>query len=680
MVAGSGQIDPNGYNPNVQGQPVAIPGDNSTLPTPQATAATASAPTAPTVDPLSLEPQIAKLNALKQQEQARVNASQGVAKSLNNASNTLTAPARIAGGQLAQVAQAPLNLGIDAYNYATAGNVPHATFADDIAAPSKPMDLTSKAALQRIQEYDRQIAELRKQQQANGPKNLKEYAALQEKGYTAPYALPSPIKGGQPAVTQTNIPTFAAQLADKHGVSSNLVAAFMGQESNGGKADTSKPNAQNVIGPMQVQLDTFNGLKKQGLIPADYDFKNPEHTTEAGIVLLKQLSQQYGGDISKIAAAYYGGPGAVNADGSINTDWKNKTRPNDPTVGQYVQQILARVGGTQNTQTAAASTTPAAQPAAQPAATQTAQTPATGAVQAPLATSTTGQTVKPGVNAQYATGPNSDPLMTSLQERMTQVANIANHSYNPQERLQAHLQYSDLKLQAYDRNLLRATQVAGSGDPQAMGNVLSIYSQFLGGQPLTLARGQDNQIHVVTKDGTSLVSGKDPADLSSKIYGEASTAMRQARMELMMEYQKAYNQAAGKEMGERPTVELRGQIAQVLSNQNHVNEMEKIGLEHSFNTVQFDPTNGGFVMFNPADPSHVAMIKPGQMDKNNMLQPEMQTLNAAQQQALLQNRSYAMTPGWEHQMAAGAGMVNGAMIAGVNPQNYQRNPVLFGQR
>lgn len=125
--------------------------------------------------------------------------------------------------------------------------------------------------------------------------------------------------------------------------SRSIALAIYGQESAGGKADTSRVNSQNVTGPMQMQENTFNGMKRLGLIPVDFDWKNPEQNKEAGFKWVDHLAAKYGGDPQKVAAAYYGGEGAVAADGTIKRHWKNKQRPNDPTVGEYVDQVVQRI-------------------------------------------------------------------------------------------------------------------------------------------------------------------------------------------------------------------------------------------------------------------------------------------------------------------------------------------------
>jgi len=59
-----------------------------------------------------------------------------------------------------------------------------------------------------------------------------------------------------------------------------------GQESSFGKANTSTPNYAGAQGPMQVTGKTFEGLKKKGLIPKEYNISNPEHNIAAGNALI----------------------------------------------------------------------------------------------------------------------------------------------------------------------------------------------------------------------------------------------------------------------------------------------------------------------------------------------------------------------------------------------------------
>lgn len=148
--------------------------------------------------------------------------------------------------------------------------------------------------------------------------------------------------GAAPAGNVSAIDRAASAAAT--GGSRGIANAIFGQESGRGTADTSKTNSQGVTGPMQVKDTTFADMKRLGLIPKSYEHTNPEHNKDAGFKWVDYLNNKYDGDPAKVAAAYYGGEGAVNKDGSINRDWKNKERPNDPTVGQYVDQVIGRMG------------------------------------------------------------------------------------------------------------------------------------------------------------------------------------------------------------------------------------------------------------------------------------------------------------------------------------------------
>ena len=127
-------------------------------------------------------------------------------------------------------------------------------------------------------------------------------------------------------------------------VSTRFVQAIHGQESSHGKVPTSTPNSQGVSGEMQVQDKTFLGMKVLGLIPRGWSQKNPEENKKAGEIWAEYLLKKHGDDPARAAAEYYSGPSAVNKDGTINRDYKNTKKPNDPTVGQYVDSVLARMG------------------------------------------------------------------------------------------------------------------------------------------------------------------------------------------------------------------------------------------------------------------------------------------------------------------------------------------------
>lgn len=120
-----------------------------------------------------------------------------------------------------------------------------------------------------------------------------------------------------------------------------LQKAVFSTESSSGKADTSKPGVQGAIGPMQITSDTFDTAKRLKLIPSDYNVNNPEHNKETGNRLLAYYYNKYDKDPDKTLAAYVGGEGAINKDGSINYDRKDAL---GTTVGTYIDINKAKAG------------------------------------------------------------------------------------------------------------------------------------------------------------------------------------------------------------------------------------------------------------------------------------------------------------------------------------------------
>lgn len=153
----------------------------------------------------------------------------------------------------------------------------------------------------------------------------------------------APAAGGRQGASGQTVDFGAA--ASKVGLTGGALAlakSIFEQESGSGRADASNPNEFRVRGPMQVHQDTFDGLKKQGLIPQSFDWANPEHSTIAGLTLIKQLYQQYDGDSRKVAAAYYAGEKAVGPNGAIK-DFRVRGRTDQPTTLEYVDQVTRRL-------------------------------------------------------------------------------------------------------------------------------------------------------------------------------------------------------------------------------------------------------------------------------------------------------------------------------------------------
>jgi hypothetical protein len=160
-------------------------------------------------------------------------------------------------------------------------------------------------------------------------------------------------KPSQPAVGQPSLTTAASsgqpkpttgdfldQIIDRQGLGHkrDFVRSIYQQESSSGAVDTSKPNASGARGPLQVTEIAFRDMQQRGYIPKEYRWDNPQHSAEAGVAYLKHAYQTYGDDDNKAAAFYFGGPGAINKDGTIN-DQRSDGRK---TIGEYRREVTAR--------------------------------------------------------------------------------------------------------------------------------------------------------------------------------------------------------------------------------------------------------------------------------------------------------------------------------------------------
>jgi hypothetical protein len=117
-----------------------------------------------------------------------------------------------------------------------------------------------------------------------------------------------------------------------------------GQESNFGKLKTDKPNYAGAIGPGQILPKTWEGAKKQGLIPPDYDINNPKHNLEGSKALVADAYKRYEGDADKVMAEYYAGSKAIK-NGQIQTDLRDLKNDKAPNVRQYIDQAKSKFEG-----------------------------------------------------------------------------------------------------------------------------------------------------------------------------------------------------------------------------------------------------------------------------------------------------------------------------------------------
>lgn len=132
------------------------------------------------------------------------------------------------------------------------------------------------------------------------------------------------------------------RFADQQGLDETdkkFLRSIYGQESNYGK--NSGVSSAGARGPMQVIPETFEGLRKQGLISKQADINNPSDNKLAAVALYKQLKSdpRLRNDPKLIAAAYHGGPSAVK-NGKINPNYKDT---NGKYTSSYAEDVFNRV-------------------------------------------------------------------------------------------------------------------------------------------------------------------------------------------------------------------------------------------------------------------------------------------------------------------------------------------------
>lgn len=157
-------------------------------------------------------------------------------------------------------------------------------------------------------------------------------------GATGPQAAaPEPPATVVPQAGPAPTPEFVdqgtvAQIAAEHGVSPSLAAAIAYQESGFNNNVVSSANARGV---MQILPGTWDWIN-QNLAPNPLNPNSALDNVRGGVLYLRQLVQEFGGDESAAAAAYYQGAGAVRSRGLFD-DTK-----------QYVNSVnalRARFGG-----------------------------------------------------------------------------------------------------------------------------------------------------------------------------------------------------------------------------------------------------------------------------------------------------------------------------------------------
>ncbi len=160
-----------------------------------------------------------------------------------------------------------------------------------------------------------------------------------------PTGAPAPARASQPAPAATVVPQAAPaptatrlgagdvqSVASQHGVSPSLATAIAWQESGFNNGMVSSANARGV---MQVMPGTWDYVQ-QNLAGRTLDPNSAHDNVTAGVLYLKSLLNQTGGDEGAAIAAYYQGLGALRSRGVFDD-----TR-------QYVSNVQAlrpRFGG-----------------------------------------------------------------------------------------------------------------------------------------------------------------------------------------------------------------------------------------------------------------------------------------------------------------------------------------------
>ena len=135
----------------------------------------------------------------------------------------------------------------------------------------------------------------------------------------------------QPSPGRTDSATIS-QIAAQHGVSGSLASAIAWQESGFNNGMVSSANARGV---MQVMPGTWDWVQ-QNLADSPLDPSSPNDNVRAGVLYLRQLLKDTGGDENQAIAAYYQGLGSVRQTGMYDD------------TQQYVnnvQSLRSRFGG-----------------------------------------------------------------------------------------------------------------------------------------------------------------------------------------------------------------------------------------------------------------------------------------------------------------------------------------------
>ena len=138
---------------------------------------------------------------------------------------------------------------------------------------------------------------------------------------TVPDASPTPTAGHTDS-------SEISQIAAQHGVPGSLASAVAWQESGFNNSAVSSANARGV---MQVMPGTWEWVQ-QNLAGSQLDPASTQDNVKAGVLYLRQLLNDTGGDQRTAIAAYYQGLGSVRQNGLL------------PETEQYVNNVMSLQG------------------------------------------------------------------------------------------------------------------------------------------------------------------------------------------------------------------------------------------------------------------------------------------------------------------------------------------------
>jgi len=116
--------------------------------------------------------------------------------------------------------------------------------------------------------------------------------------------------------------------------------ATMGVESNyGNHPKTWEKNNAGAMGLYGLTENTFEGMKKQGMIPKEWKHSDQTQNTQASEVLANDTWKRAGGDPAKASAIWYSGPKAVDAKTGEIKSFKDPKNPEFPDTLKYVDNV-----------------------------------------------------------------------------------------------------------------------------------------------------------------------------------------------------------------------------------------------------------------------------------------------------------------------------------------------------